>query len=136
MIELSRKVLPSLLLLAPLVCGCGAEGPARYELSGTVTYDGKPVPKGFVTITPDASQGNEGPGGGAAIVDGKYSTDAGKGIIGGPHVVRIVGYDGVPTRVEGEELPDGKSLFPPYQTTVDFPKQDGEHDFAIPKSAN
>jgi hypothetical protein len=122
------------LVLTLLVCGCGSEGIARYELSGTVTYDGQPVPKGFVTITPDTSKGNEGPGGGAEIVDGKFRTPSGKGIIGGPHVVRIVGYDGVPTRMEGEELPDGKSLFPPYQANIDFPKQDSEHSFAIPKA--
>ena len=120
-------------LLAAML-GCGSEGTERYELSGTVTYDGKPVPKGFVTLTPDTSKGNDGPGGGAAIVDGKYRTEAGKGIVGGPHVVRIVGYDGVPARVEGEDLPDGRSLFSPYQVSVDFPRQDSEYNFDIKKA--
>ena len=29
-------------------CGCGgSDGPPRYEVSGAVTYDGRPVPKGM-----------------------------------------------------------------------------------------
>ena len=126
--------LPVTLFALVACCGCGQEGPERYDLSGTVTYDGKPVPKGFVTLTPDIDKGNDGPGGGAEIVDGKYQTSAEMGIIGGPHTVRIVGYDGIPARVEGEDLPNGKGLFAPYQTTVDFPKQDSEYNFAITKS--
>ena len=69
----------------------------------------------------------------AAIEGGRYRTAEGQGI-GGPHRVRIVGFDGIATRWQGEDLPDGKSLFSPYQATVDFPRQDGEYNFAIQKS--
>jgi hypothetical protein len=123
-------------LLILVVAGCGgSDGPVRYQISGTVTYGGQPVPKGFITITPDTSQGNDGPGGGAPIENGSYRTETSKGIVGGPHHVKIVGYDGIATSMEGEQLPDGQSLFTPYQTTVDFPKQDSKHNFDIPKSA-
>lgn len=118
-----------------LTVGCGGSGSTveRFDYSGTVVYEGQPVPRGFVTFAPDTEAGNSGPGGGAPIHNGMYSTKKnGKGIVGGPHSVRIIGYDGVPTTMEGEELADGKPLFPPYETKLDLPKQDGTHDFVIP----
>jgi hypothetical protein len=54
------------------------------------------------------------------------------GVVGGPHRVRIIGYDGVPAKVQGEELADGKPLFPPYETTVDFPRERTEKNFEVP----
>lgn len=39
--------LPFLLLLLPLA-GCGAAGPKLYEVTGTVTFDGKPIPDGDI----------------------------------------------------------------------------------------
>lgn len=123
-------------LLSSLSWGCGAadEGPKRYQISGKVTYDGKPIPKGKIYFEPDSSQGNSGPQAGADIVDGEYETPTGKGVVGGPHRVRITGTDGVETQMEGELLPDGKPLFAPYETTYDFPKEDGAHSFEVPKS--
>lgn len=116
------------------VVGCGSdEGVARYRVTGDVTYAGQPVPRGFVTFSPDAESGNSGPGGGAPIYNGKFDTNKGKGIVGGPHQVRIIGYDGVPTEMEGEELADGKPLFPPYETKLDLPSEDGTRDFVIPQ---
>lgn len=114
--------------------GCGGDsGPRRYQVSGTVTYDGKPVVKGFIYFSPDVENGNDGPGGGAMINQGLYRTELSKGIVGGSHHVRIVGYDGVPATVEGEELPDGKPLFTPFETIIDFPRSDTTEDFAIPR---
>lgn len=113
-------------------CGDSTDGPKRYALSGTVTYDGKPVPKGFITLEPDSAQGNSGPGGGADIVNGKYDTKTAMGFVGGPYKVRITGTDGIPASIEGEELPDGKPLFLPFETTVDFPREATVRDFEIP----
>lgn len=114
-------------------CGGPPSGPTRYTISGTVTFDKQPVPKGFITFAPDDTAGNKGPGGGAEVINGKFKTDTGKGVVGGPHIVQIVAYDGISTKVEGEELPDGKALFPTYTTTVTFPKQDTVSDFDVPK---
>ena len=124
------------LACAVLLLGCQnrSDGPTRYPVTGNVTYDGQPVPKGFVTLEPDAAASNSGPGGGGPIVNGRYSTGAEAGVVGGPHTIRIIGYDGIPTSMEGEKLPDGKSLFPPYQATFDFPKQASEKNFEIPKA--
>jgi hypothetical protein len=124
-------------LLAPLslvvVLGCGDNG-GNYEISGTVTWDGKPIPKGFITFIPDKDKGNSGPGGGAEIVDGKYRTAKGKGIIGGPYIVKIVGYDGIPYKEGGEEVTTGKALFHEYEIAVEFPKESTTKDFTVPKN--
>ncbi len=121
------------LALAASISGCGgSSGPQRYDVSGTVTYEGKPVISGFVYFSPDVELGNKGPGGGAPIADGKFKTGVEKGVVGGPHVVRVVGLDGVPAVVEGEKLPDGKPLFMPYFMNVDFPKKDHTVDITVP----
>lgn len=116
-----------------LAVGCDDSDARKYEVSGKVTYDGKPVPKGFITLIPDSEKGNSGPGGGATIVDGTYQSEKGKGIVGGAYRVEIVGFDGVAGQSEdGEELADGKPLFPKYTTTVEFPMDDATKDFEIP----
>jgi hypothetical protein len=102
-------------------------------VTGAVTYGGQPVPKGFITFEPDAAAGNSGPGGGAPIENGRYSTGLEAGVVGGDYTVKIVGYDGVPTKMEGETLADGKSLFAPYQANVEFPKEATEKNFDVPK---
>jgi hypothetical protein len=120
-----------LIVLALAAAGCGA-GDGRFQVFGSVTYKGQPVPKGHLVFEPDTDQGNAGPGSGARIESGQYRTPPGQGVVGGPHRVKIVGYDGVPTTEEGEELPQGRSLFVPYVTTVDFPKADVRQDFEVP----
>jgi hypothetical protein len=121
-----------LLVVAALLtaAGCGgSEGPPRYDLEGAVQFDGQPVPAGEVFLQPDASRGNAGPGSLALIKDGRYQTDPDKGVVGGPYVVRILGFDGVPVG----DSSTGKSLFPQYETQVEFPKEATTHDFAIPR---
>ncbi|MEZ6140660.1 MAG: hypothetical protein R3B84_08820 [Zavarzinella sp.] len=114
--------------------GCGGGGGSTYDVTGMVTFQGKPVPKGFITFEPDTAKGNTGPGGGATIVNGKFKTDKGKGVVGGPYIVKIVGYDGIVANQSGEELTDGKPLFAPYVTNFDFPKEDSDQKFEVPDS--
>ncbi|MDB5309445.1 MAG: hypothetical protein JWO38_3647 [Gemmataceae bacterium] len=56
------------LLAAGLVAGCGGAGTG--EVSGTITYDGKPVEAGAIVFTP--ADGN-GPTAGGEIKGGKYT---------------------------------------------------------------
>ena len=112
--------------------GCGSDGTARYELAGKITFGGQPVPKGYLRFAPDKEAGNSGPGASATIIDGSYTTLAGQGTVGGPHVVKIVGTDGVPYKNEGITIPVGRPLFPEYEVRVDLPKQSGTHDFEVP----
>ena len=124
-------------VLACLLAGCGSDAPDTYRLSGTVTFDGKPVPAGQIYFMPDAGKDNNGPSGFAQIHDGKFDTSAegGKGHVSGPMLVRIEGFDPASksTSESGEEVV--KSLFPTYQTTADLPKNDSTQDFAVPKEA-
>lgn len=119
------------MLALGLLAGCGGPaGPARYDVEGVVTYDGKPVPAGRVVFEPDSAKGNQGPACYADIEDGKYASPSGKGTVGGPHVVRINGSNGVPH----DESPLGTALFPEYRTNVDLPKETATHDFDVPAS--
>lgn len=132
------RFLPRAALLAGVVlavAGCGGGG--DQSLTGTVTFDGKPIKKGFIAFEPDTAKGNTGRGGGALIVDGAYATPRGKGLGGasGAYIVKITGYDGVPTTVSGEELLDGKPLFPTYQTTADLPAGTATKNFDVPLKA-
>lgn len=129
---LAHQYLWGLLISLVCVAGIGCGGGSGYQVSGKVTFKGQPVPKGYITFAPDASKGNKGPGGMAMIENGVYRTEPGKGVVGGPYQIRIVGMDGKPTKMSGEELLDGKPLFPPYETTLDLPTKNLEHDFEIP----
>ncbi len=125
----------ALLFFVLVISGCGSEtkGPKRYDVSGTVTFDGKPVPYGSITFTPDDSKGNGGSQGVATIRDGKYDTaKEGKATIGGPHKVRITG-----TSKEAEHASEDDTippLFSNYQTDIDLPETTTTHNFEVPAS--
>lgn len=114
--------------------GCGrASGPARYDLSGAITYDGRPVPAGYIVFAPDMAKGNDGPGANAEIRNGVYQTRPGQGTVGGPHVATVSGFDGKKVQDSPLANPMGKPLFHDMQIAVDIPKQPSTHDFVIPK---
>ncbi|MEW4565249.1 hypothetical protein AB1K70_22180 [Bremerella sp. JC770] len=111
-----------------LVLGCAkSDGLERYHLSGSITYEGRPVPAGEIQFTPNSREGNPGPGTFLKIENGHYETAPGKGVLGGPYGVRIVGYDGQ----ANSESDLGVSLFKPFSEKVDLPKEDSTKDFEI-----
>lgn len=58
------------LLATLLTVGCGSDGPDRFPLSGSVTFQGAPVAQGSIRFVPEnKDQQQEG----AVIKDGKYS---------------------------------------------------------------
>jgi hypothetical protein len=119
-------------LLAMVASGCGSDA-GGYSISGKATFQGQPIPKGYLIFAPDASKGNKGPGGRATISNGTYQSDSGKGVVGGPYVITVYGYDGVPAKSEdGEALPDGQPLFSPYRMTAELPKEDTTKDIDVP----
>ena len=92
------------LVICCLTTGCNRR-PVLYHVSGTVTYDGQPLPAGQVFFDADLTKGHDGPQGFAYIKDGQFDTaQGGRGVLGGPYVIRIQGFDGKP----GRELPLGK----------------------------
>lgn len=120
-----------------LVAACAAERPHRYELSGHVTFKGQPVPVGTIVFVPDESKGNRGPGTSAGIADGRYRTPPGQGTIGGPHKVRLSGYDGwvrpIPGAPSGQMMPAGPPLFENVELEVEIPRADATLDFHLPR---
>lgn len=135
MTSLSPTSVPRLGMLATLlllpIAGCGGDpSPVRYEVAGTVVFAGKPVPAGEVTFQPDGARGNAGPGSIALIKDGRYQTAPDKGVVGGPYLVTVMGFDGIPV---GDSL-SGRALFPPYELKVEFPTEDTKKDFTVPAS--
>jgi hypothetical protein len=115
------------------ITGCEKKGIERFDLAGQVTFGGQPVPRGYMIFTPDREKGNSGPAAKSEIRNGQYETIKGLGVIGGPHVVSIVGTDGVPYDQGGGVMnPMGRQLFPEYKATVDLPKESGTFDFAVP----
>jgi hypothetical protein len=133
----SRLVYHYVLVAVCLVtasCGSSSSGPARYQLSGVVKFDGKPIPVGFIYFNPDTSKGNSGPGSGAEIKNGQYTTPRDGGIIGGPMIVKIDGYDGISKDLGGEVVANGSALFEAYETRVDFEKKNGKKDFEFDKA--
>ena len=118
-------------------CGGGSDSATTYHVSGKVEYDGQPLPAGKIYFTPDSSQGNQGPQGTATIKDGRYDTRESRfGIMGGPYIVRIDGYDGKqPANDEDNLFVDGQVIFRDYEIRFDFPKSDHVEDIAVPASA-
>jgi len=101
-----------------------------YPISGTVTYQGQPVPIGSITLVPDSTQGNRGAAVSVDIVDGKFdSANASRGHVGGPHVVTVVGLDG---KGDDDLFPKGYMLFQDYQIKLDLPKEPSTEDIVVP----
>ncbi len=136
---LKLLTLGSLFVAFTLLVGCtgGSDSATAFHVRGEVQFDGKPLPAGKIYFTPDTSKGNQGPQGTATIEDGKYDTEESRfGIVGGPYIVRIEGYDGVqPADDEDGLFPDGQVIFRDYEIKLDLPKADHVEDLDIPASA-
>jgi hypothetical protein len=66
-----KSLMSILAVLTMLSClsGCGDRGPKLYRVSGTVTYDGQPIPDGEIRFSPLSGQGRPDSG---KIVAGQY----------------------------------------------------------------
>jgi hypothetical protein len=110
------------------LAGCG--GDPLYDVTGTVTYDGKPLPAGVVWFDPDPTN-TDAPQGFAYVKDGQFDTaQNGRGVRGGAYVIRIEGFDGKPAN----ELPLGRPLFTDFREKRDLPRQKAELQLTVPKS--
>jgi hypothetical protein len=123
-----RKLLPAVAVVATVgLVGCSPEE-KLYDVSGTITYQGQPVPKGIIHFDPDGS----GPQGFANIENGKFNTATagqGKGIRGGgKYTLRVNGFDGK----VGPEAPMGAAVFPEHTFSKDLPAQNQTLDYEVP----
>ena len=127
MVRICCLALGTLAILAAPGCD---RGPILFQVTGQVTFGGKPLPAGVIYFDPDYMKKNDGPQGYAHIKDGQFSTRAvgGRGVIGGPHLARIEGFDGQPA----SELPMGRPLFTNFSQPIDLPKADTQVTFDVP----
>lgn len=136
MLQHGRSSVPLLLAACScvvLIAGCSKppSGPARFAVSGKITFDGQPVPRGTIAFEPDTQAGNSGPGGYGTIMDGVFTTHPRMGAVAGPQIVRIAGFDGKPTA----EMIEGKPLFPEYNTKAEVPEKPATLDFDVPRTS-
>ena len=129
-----KKHLP-LLILALTFLGCSSgQDTADFDVKGLVTFDGEPVPVGYIKFVPVDNDGIQGY---ARIEKGRYDTSTGgsaRGIQAGEHLVKIVGYDGVAYEDEENEVNgNGTLLFSQYQVKKTFMAEDSQFDVKIPR---
>lgn len=109
------------------VVGCGGSSSdlTKYDYSGTVTFDGNPIPVGYISFEPDSVPG---PGSMAKIIDGHYETPTGKGLLGGPYRILISGFEG---NGNPEALGDGTPIFIDYLLKMTLPEESKTQNFEI-----
>lgn len=128
---------PTLFRLAVAGCGlfvlagCSDQPPGRYSVSGTVTFDGKPIPAGRLFFEPDPAAENRGPQAVALIKSGRFTTEPRKGAVGGSVIIVVQGYDGV----SSDSYPDGQPLFAAHTLRQELPKQSSTIAIDVPGSA-
>ena len=86
-----------------VMIGCGPSGPRVYEVTGTATLDGTPIPEGDIVFLPEEKA--FGPDAGK-IVDGKYRAE----VKGGKKTVQIRAARLVP----GKKGPMGEDVIEDY----------------------
>lgn len=88
-----------MLLAVALVVGGCSETSNQKSISGTVTFDGKPLDKGQITFVPIS--GTAGPTAGAEIIDGHFEISATGGTFAGKFRVEVTA-----SRPSGRKVPD------------------------------
>ena len=125
-------------LASALLGGCGDRGPERVLVSGSVTYNSKPVAAGVIRFTPTAT--SQLPTAAAMIKDGTYKVDVRGGVPVGAHKVEIEAYRmaeksttrmlrGVPPRVQ--YLPDRYNTNSELQITIEPGSREITKDFDL-----
>jgi len=110
------------LFIAMILPGCGG-GPRPVELTGIVTFQGKPVPHGFITFTPVKPEAGNVVRVVSRVQDGKYVAARGQGITGGQEYQVEVG--GFP-RAQKSEEDQVSPLFPVWSTSLMTPERGGD----------
>lgn len=105
--------------------GCSSE--PSCNVSGTVTFDGKSVPLGSITFTPDRQKGGTGPQIMAQVLNGNIILD--RVVSAGPIRMSVTCFDGVAYDAGGEKILTGKPLCPTQSTQIDLPS--GSADLAV-----
>ncbi len=79
--------LPAVIAVLFIVCIVGCGSPDAASLSGTVTFNGEPIPDGSIRLT--AQGGIDSQGGASPIVNGSYEIPTSGGLVAGTYKVAI-----------------------------------------------
>ncbi|MEK6257272.1 MAG: hypothetical protein AABP62_01515 [Planctomycetota bacterium] len=124
--------------LIVLTIGCGGSGLKLKEVSGKATFAGKPIVYGLIEFIPNKAKNHSAPAGSAEIVGGQYDTrKMGRGVVAGPHLVRITGYEERPAPGSADETVITASkppLFAGFTIEAEVPSG-AQQDFDVPESA-
>lgn len=102
---------PFSLIVLPLlafVAGCGGSG-GREKVSGTVTFQGKPLDAGNITFLAVSESSPTSTG--AMITDGKYEIPRDKGLVPGKYKVAISSPDGKTPDPSSDAMPGPSGNF-------------------------
>ncbi|QDV10521.1 hypothetical protein CA51_03700 [Rosistilla oblonga] len=124
-------LIPSLTALVG--CGTSDAGPGKYSVTGTVTFEGQPLPEGEILFAPDTASGNKGPASVAYVKDGKFSTQPGMGLVGGAYTLEVTGFQ-TKAEMDQDGEPIVEPLFDTFVTKHEFEHQDSTYDFAVEPS--
>ena len=78
-------------LLFAVLTGCGPDTGGRLGVSGTVTFQGKPLATGTIEFSPTDAGGSPS---GTTITAGAYSVPAVQGLLPGSYTVKISSVEG------------------------------------------
>ncbi|MFM9197825.1 MAG: hypothetical protein ACKOWG_19225 [Planctomycetia bacterium] len=120
------------------VAGCGGDPNGRHRVSGTVTFDRRPLPAGEIYFEPDTNRENAGPTGFASIREGRFDPASPlhvKGAVAGPQLVLINGYELPSPQLPDAGEPAGVVLFRDHSTTIILPAAASTQHFDVPKTA-
>ncbi len=117
--------------------GC-SDGYDRQPISGSVNFDGKPVPVGKIMFDAAPTEGGfpDVPRATAEIRDGEYALSKSEGLVADhKYTVRIYGFDGQAAETEdGEKEKEGTPLFTEYKEEIQLLMKDKtKWDFNVPK---
>lgn len=128
MYGLRRRIVGGIVVLV-LAAGCASK-PEMAKISGKVTFNGQPVPAGWISFTPEPGKGSVCV---CQITDGVYdsSRESPAGIHPGKNMIKIAGFDGKKIPLWGQ----GKQIFNPVDETLDVTLGGMTKDFVIPESA-
>jgi hypothetical protein len=116
------------------LAGCEGDGLERHQVSGTVSYQGRPVEYGTIVFEPEASAGQIAPTSFARIESGKYQTERAESPTTGRYNVRVMGFDKAKMKqnTPPEEIIELPELFPAYSVSVEIPPPDDRLDIEVP----
>lgn len=113
--------------LAAVLAGCGRPVPASLE--GTVTFRGRPVQAGAIRLFPGGA--TPGHGAGAAVTDGRYRIEAGRGLVAGTYRIEMVGFEGTGKTVPAEDLQPGQPETVPETVQILPPRYNEESQLVV-----